>query len=143
MENNDYYEPTIKTSRKNKKFKEDLLNVCSNFAKVSLDCIEKQNNELELLQQEKHQLISFLEDKIKECDKEIEDFLDREYYCIALDKKEAFQEVLDFINKGGKRMKKIFNNKKFIVTVGTILSFILGFIASIFIYRWLINFIIG
>ena len=51
---------------------------------------------------ERQQLISFLEDKIKKCNKEIEDFLDREYYCIALDKKEAFQEVLDFINKGGK-----------------------------------------
>ena len=47
MENNNYYEPTIKTARDNKQFKEDLLNVCNNFAKTSLDCIEKQNNELE------------------------------------------------------------------------------------------------
>ena len=54
------------------------------------------------LMQEKQQLISFLEDKIKECEKEIEEFLVREDFHIALDKKEAFQEVLDFVNKGGK-----------------------------------------
>ena len=64
--------------------------------------IDLQNAMIEQYLDKKAQLISFLEDKIKECEKEIEKFLDREYYCIALDKKEAFQEVLDFVNKGGK-----------------------------------------
>lgn len=107
-------------------------------------------NVYDKMKNEKQQLISWLEDKIKECMDKKEAFiegldnLDLEIDIMkVLNQRKVYQEVLDFINKGGKRMKKIFNNKKFIVTVGTILSFILGFIASIFIYRWLINFIIG
>ena len=108
MENNNYYEPTIKTARDNKQFKEDLLNVCGNFAKMSLDCIEKQNNELEQLQNEQQQLISFLENKIEECDRYLKTFEGKEqgdysvhYYYAERDKKD-FQEVLDFVNGDGK-----------------------------------------
>ena len=103
MENNDYYESIIKTTRNDKQFKEDLLNVCGNFAKTSLDCIEKQHSELEQLQQEKQQLIYFLEDKIKEYDELMRIFEkngnnnELEFY-----KKETYQEILDFVNKGGK-----------------------------------------
>ena len=47
MENNDYYEPTIKTSRNDKQFQKDVLNVTGNIVKTSLNCIKKQHNELE------------------------------------------------------------------------------------------------
>ena len=57
---------------------------------------------------EKQQLISFLEDKIKECNRNLKTFEGKEqgdysvYYYYAERDKKAFQEVLDFINKGGK-----------------------------------------
>lgn len=63
-------------------------------------------NVYDKMKNKKQQLIKFLENKIKECNKEIEDFLDREYYCIALDKKEAFQEVLYFV-EGNEKNEKI------------------------------------
>lgn len=68
MENNDCYEPRNKKSREDKQFRENLLNVCGNFAKTSLDCIEKQNNELEQLQQENQKLRNQLEEKDKVID---------------------------------------------------------------------------
>ncbi len=103
MENNNYYEPTIKTARDNKQFKEDLLNVCGNFAKMSLDCIEKQNNELEQLQNEQQQLISFLEDKIYRQELLLNDWkMDTYNYNYQKGIQFAYQEVLDFVNKGGK-----------------------------------------
>ena len=54
---------------------------------------------------EKQQLISFLEDKIKEYDEKINAFYETYFdkNCPNLESKlEAFQEVLDFVNKGGK-----------------------------------------
>ena len=77
-----------------KYFGKSIENVQNFYEDIIMPCMNNAIN--------KNKLISFLEDKIKECEKEIEKFLDREYYCIALDKKEAFQEVLDFVNKGGK-----------------------------------------
>ena len=55
------------------------------------------------LKKEKQQLISFLEDKIKEYDELMRIFEkngnnnELEFY-----KKETYQEILDFVNKGGK-----------------------------------------
>ena len=105
-----YYEPTGGTARDEKHFKEDLLNVCGNFAKTSLDCIEKQNNELEHLQNEKQQLISWLEDKIKEY-KQILSLYERQNASLiekarARNRISAYEEVIEhinnFVNKGGK-----------------------------------------
>ncbi len=53
--------------------------------------------------EEKQQLIKFLENKIKECDELIEKL--KKYgnnYDLPLYESEAFQEVLDFVNRGGK-----------------------------------------
>ncbi len=56
------------------------------------------------LSHEKQQLISFLEEKIKECNKNIDEFFST-YGKATINnteiKRKAFQEVLDFV-KGGK-----------------------------------------
>ena len=55
------------------------------------------------LYNEKQQLISWLEDKIKKYDELIEKL--KKYgndYDLPLYESQAFQEVLDFVNKGGK-----------------------------------------
>ena len=51
---------------------------------------------------EKQKFISFLEEKIKEIKEKIKENLDRTDYLECLNKKIAFQEALDFVNKGGK-----------------------------------------
>ena len=102
MEINDYYEPTIKTTRNDKQFQKDVLNVTGNIVKTSLNCIEKQHNELEKLENEKPQLISFLEDKIKKTGSGIHNRALDFNYGLRQGKIEAFGEVLDFVNKGGK-----------------------------------------
>ena len=53
---------------------------------------------------EKQQLISFLEDKIKECNKSIgTDLLKTNAtHSNKIVEVSAYQEVLDFVNKGGK-----------------------------------------
>ncbi len=52
----------------------------------------------------KQQLISFLEDRINESNKVIKQYKkQKEYYDDELYRKEAFQEVLNFVNKGGKK----------------------------------------
>ena len=100
MENNDYYEPTIKTSRNDKQFQKDVLNVTGNIVKTSLNCIEKQHNELEKLEKEKQQLISFLEDKIKESNSNIKSYRKKALiFKYLVGKKKSYQEVLDFVNK--------------------------------------------
>ena len=85
---NYYYEPAIKTSR----------TTTRNENYYQLDYA----NELTKLNAEKQQLISFLEDKIKKSKKKIKENLDRTDYLECLNKKIAYQEVLDFVNKGGK-----------------------------------------
>ena len=87
-ENNDYYEPAIKTSR----------TTTRNENYYQLDYA----NELTKLNVGKQWLISFLKDKIKEIEEKIKENLDRTDYLECLNKKIAFQEVLDFINKGEK-----------------------------------------
>ena len=57
--------------------------------------------------EEKQQLISFLEDKIKLCDKDIKEFSKNRnvYFRIIEDTKmckRTYQDVLDFVKKGGK-----------------------------------------
>ena len=61
-------------------------------------------NEVTRLQVEKQQLISFLEDKIKEIDKTIPSDLicAASLYADKLAKLNAYQEVLDFVNGDGK-----------------------------------------
>ena len=88
-ENNDYYEPTIKTSRVDEITKEQALKL--------LDTITKDRNNLK---NEQQQLISFLKNNIKECENNKDDFPNEFSFWIG--KLEAFQEVLDFVNKGGK-----------------------------------------
>ncbi len=68
------------------------------------------SNEVTRLNVEKQQLISFLEDKIKECDDTIKLFLKKNdgsmFNGIEIahlqDFKRIYQEVLDFVEKGGK-----------------------------------------
>ena len=83
---NDYYEPTIKTSR----------TTTRNTNYYQLDYA----NELTKLNVEKQQLISFLEDKIKEyrLNKEL---CRGEMYQFHKGKEEVCQMVLDFV-RGGK-----------------------------------------
>ena len=100
MENNYYYEPTIKTSRK-----EDEDSVYS----IKFYTL---NRQIEQLQNEKQQLISFLEEKIKENVDRREELAKNIGYGDEYDfglnilkitnKLQAYREVLDFINKGGK-----------------------------------------
>ena len=64
--------------------------------------ISKLQYTLANLENEKYQLISFLEDKIKEIEEKIKDlnYNEIEYYdAVRID---IYQEVLDFVNKGGK-----------------------------------------
>ena len=111
MENNDYYEPTIRTSRE-KKEAHLYYNLTSSK--------ESWRKETLQLRKEKQQLISFLEDKIKKCDVIMQMSIDSLNDKFA-DKKDeenvrrtlkitireceieikAFQEILDFV-RGGK-----------------------------------------
>ena len=98
MENNDYYEPTIRTSREKK---EAHLYYSLTSSK------ESWRKETLQLRKEKQQLISFLEDKIKLCDKDIKEFSKK--YNVYFDiiritkaKLKTYRQVLDFVNKGGK-----------------------------------------
>ena len=58
-------------------------------------------NEVTKLNAEKQELISFLEDKIKECDNATIVIPSNRTREIVIEK-ETLQEVLNFINKGGK-----------------------------------------
>ncbi len=82
MENNDYYEPTIKINGINE-------------PKVEINF----DNYIE-----KQQLISFLADKIKECNKSIgTDLLKTNAtHSNKIVEVSVYQEVLDFVNKDGK-----------------------------------------
>ena len=99
MENNDYYEPTIKTAR----------TTTSNTNYYQLDYA----NELTKLNVEKQRLISFLEEKIKGYNDEIQHCREvkKEYPKVKEDirdfyiERDIYQEVLDFFNKGGKEWK--------------------------------------
>ncbi len=87
-EDNCYYEPTIKTSKKENYYQVDYA------------------NEVTKLNVEKQQLISFLEDKIKEYKEYIDTYKKSKIgncklYCEA--KLFVYQEVLDFVNKGGNK----------------------------------------
>ena len=90
MENNDYYEPTIRTSRE-KKEAHLYYNLTSSK--------ESWRKETLQLRKEKQQLISFLEDKIKNLENV------RRTLKISIRECEieikAFQEILDFV-RGGK-----------------------------------------
>ncbi len=64
-------------------------------------------NEVTKLNAEKQELISFLKGNIKECDKDIKELSKNynTYFRIVEDTKitkRTYQEVLDFVNKGGK-----------------------------------------
>ena len=96
-ENNDYYEPTIKTIRKpfihaetGAKIGEEII---TTYKICTDDCISKK------------QLISFLEDKIKECEQYIS-LYNKGFMSVDVEriiyKKKTYKEVLNFINKGGK-----------------------------------------
>ena len=91
IENKPYYEPTLETIEK----------------LTPNDLIEMLNPELVKLnkqyENEKEQLIKFLENKIKEIKKENKtNGLINEIYFYNETKIDTFQEVLDFVNKGGK-----------------------------------------
>lgn len=105
MENNDYYESTIKTTR-NERY--DLLRYAYEDLK-SMDNVKiekmKRDSKILKLQQEKQQLISFLEDKIKNITNYAVSFglfIDKDISHEIDIKKHIYQEVLDFINKGVK-----------------------------------------
>ncbi len=89
-ENKPYYEPTLETIEK----------------LTPNDLIEMLNPELIKLnkqyENEKQQLISWLEDKIKEYEVVPADINELDYNCLV-GKYIAFQEVLDFVNEGGKK----------------------------------------
>ena len=88
-ESNYYYEPIIKTIRKPFVHNETGVKigeeVITTYKIYTNDCISKQ------------QLISFLKDKIKENNKK-----KKMWRSFAFGKYVAYQEVLDFVNKGGK-----------------------------------------
>ena len=68
---------------------EDLLNLMGSFSETALDCIEKQNEEIEDLKKENTQL----KDKLTEIKKIIDDYMPNEH---AMSK--AFDEI-EFIIK--------------------------------------------
>ena len=79
MENDYYYEPKIKTARNKNYYKVDYA------------------NEVTKLNVEKQQLITWLEDKIKELEEKIKglNYNEIEYYdAVRID---IYQEVLDFV----------------------------------------------
>ncbi|WP_298061713.1 hypothetical protein [uncultured Rikenella sp.] len=92
MENNDYYEPTIKTSRVDEITKEQALKL--------LDTITKDRNNLK---NEKQQLISFLKSEIATKNEILDkkQKYDNNYYIICGERSECHR-ILDFVNKGGK-----------------------------------------
>ena len=66
-------------------------------------------NVYDKMKNEKQQLISWLEDKIKECMDKKEAFIEGLDNCDleidimkVLNQRKVYQEVLDFVNKGGK-----------------------------------------
>ena len=98
MENNDYYEPKIKTSRKSLihdelgiKIGEEVI---TSYKICTDDCISKTK------------LISFLKDRIKECERYLKTFEGKEqgdypvYYYYAERDRKAYQEILYFVNEG-------------------------------------------
>lgn len=85
MENNDYYEPTIKTSR----------TTTRNENYYQLDYA----NELTKLNVEKQQLISFLKDLIDETECAY-DYKENDYKNSG--KWNLLNEILDFVNRGEK-----------------------------------------
>ena len=87
MENNDYYEPKIKTMRKDIKL-------------TNKEIIKLQTAVINGFLEKKQQLISFLKNKIKECEYESITIPEKLDYWTG--KKNTYQEVLDFINNGGK-----------------------------------------
>ena len=101
MENNDYYEPTIKTSRVDEITKEQALKL--------LDTITKDRNNLK---NEKQQLISFLEENIRNRLDTVEFYENQDIQSTKeelektvsrlLAELNAYQEVLDFVENGGK-----------------------------------------
>ncbi len=92
-ENGEYYQPTIKTARNDNSKVEYDINIYGNLMIIDN---EKQNIKvvevpsIKKLFDEKQQLISFLKNKIKE------------YKLCFPEVVKALQEVIDFINKGGK-----------------------------------------
>lgn len=65
------------------------------------------NNRIEQLKHQRQQLISFFEDKIKLCNKDIKEFSKNynAYFNLLQETNtilKTYQEALDFINKGGK-----------------------------------------
>ena len=84
----------------------EILTGGRSIAKQKFFELEQKNIEL---QNEKQQLIKFLEDKIKECMDKKEAFIegldnwDLEIDIMkVLNQRKVYQEVLDFVNKGGK-----------------------------------------
>ena len=90
-ENNQYYQPKIKTSRKpfihNKLGVKIGEEVTTTYKICTDDCISK------------NKLISFLEDKIKESEENWSTPEMGDYY---FGYSQALEKVLDFVNKGGK-----------------------------------------
>ena len=94
-ESNYYYEPTIKTARNENNLddidKKDLDKITAYICNFDNRYINKQ------------QLISFLEERIKQNEKRLEQFCYKEpgySYCEGID--DVLEEVLDFVTKGGK-----------------------------------------
>ena len=106
MKNNDYYEPTIKTSRLETDAKiEQIYKRTEQYGRMQFV------KEIDKLQCEKQQLISWLEDKIKEYEGHKKYLYEKQNTklveksriigCIGV-----YKEVLDFVNKVGKDEQK-------------------------------------
>ena len=85
-----------------------------NYIVIECDCAKSDINDENLfnyiknLENEKQQLISFLDDRINLCDKDIKEFDKNRnvYFRIIEDTKmckKTYQDVLNFINKGFKK----------------------------------------
>lgn len=48
-------------------FEKDLANVMGNFIEVNLDCVEKQNQEIEQLQNNWNELKGLIDERIEDC----------------------------------------------------------------------------
>ena len=82
-------------------FEEPMIYSSNDEDEVRCKVKEEIVNDIKYLQNEKQQLISFLEDKIKECKEKYGNYV-YDDYSVEKATYDTYQEVLDFVKKGGK-----------------------------------------
>ena len=84
-------------------FEQDLANVVGAFMEINLDCVEKQNQEIEQLQQEKRQLKEIIGEVRKCIDniiffKDDDDFFEMSFKELH---EEEYKEIVQILDKVG------------------------------------------